>query len=267
VLAVTSPRFDLPYKALAALAVVVAPEREIFDSLANAQWVLLIVVFVLPYLRTPQSKWILSGEITLAVVTGLEGPFVAFALPLYALRLWSAGNPKRTRLLILSMIASVCAIIQLSAVMRFDPFHLIEPAPYDPLVWLYMPVRWLDGVRAAGMLIHHKMLMVVVVVVTIGAAGWLSLRAPYRDLKVGMMLFATLILYSGMYKYRNNVDLFANDRYVYAGVVFFFWFVLCAWGAGRRPAIVVLAVSALVGWNSVRKINEVRPTAAVLWRS
>ena len=266
---ITSPRFDLPYKHLAALGVVAAPMREVFNGLTNTQWVLCIGLFALAFFNRGQLRAkTLVAESGFAVIAGLDGPFAAFILPIYAMQIWRAGENERKRLVILSAIIAVCAIIQISYVAdNLRVFNLIEPKPYDHVLWLIMPSRWLDAVRLASIFVHHQYVLIIAVVIGLPVLLWFSSREPYRSQKVGMILFAGLVLYSGLYKYRNNLELLSNDRYVYAGAVFSFWFLCIASAAshGLRQMFGVSVVVLLICVSTIRRANEIRPTATTPW--
>ncbi len=270
VLVVTSPRLDLPYRGLAALALVATPQREIFDSLANAQWVLMIVVFVMPFLKAHKSRLILLGDASLVVLTGLEGPFVAFVIPIYCWRIYSTTGPDRMRLLLLLPLAAGCAAIQIIIVSQGSHFDLIEPEYYNSLIWIFAPIRWLDGIRAAGIFVHHPLIMTIGSIIMMTGAVALAVRDNFREIKIGMLIFAGSILYAGLYKFRNHVELFSNDRYIYSGSVFFFWYIGCL-AALLKPhrrvasnAVVAILVT-LICWNVGRKVGEYRVGTSTDW--
>lgn len=262
---VTSPRFEFPYRAVAALAVVAVPVSDVFGGLANAQWCLAIALFVLPLLRTG-SSWMLPLEAIVALVLGLEGPLAAFVLPIYAWRIWTCAED-RPRLIVLAAITAWCAAIQILAVARVDVFNLIEPAPYDHIVWLTMPIRWLDSLRLANIFIHHEIVMVSMVIGGAAVTVWFAFKQPYRMFKLSMLMFAGIVLYSGMYKYRNAIVFLSNDRYVYPGAVFAFWFACVAIApmGSRRAKIVVPLLVLLIIHNPIRRFNQFEPKASVAW--
>lgn len=265
---VTSPRFDMPYKTIAALAVVATPIQDsVLAGLANAQWVLPTGIFVLLFCKTPRAPSILAIEAIFIAVAGLDGPLGCFLVPLFAWRAWYVAPPERRRLALLLAILAVTATIQVATIVQhLNVFSLVQPLPYDHIVWITMPLRWIDALRLAG--IFGKFSVgAAIVIFGGGALFWWSLRQPYRDQKLSMIFFAGLILYSGMFKYRHFLYLHDNDRYVYVGSVFFFWF-LCIWAASarREAKIVVVAVAAtLIITSTARRINEPRLTAQIRW--
>lgn len=262
---VTSPRFEFPYRAVAALAVVAVPMSDVFGGLANAQWYLAIAVFVLPLLRSGPPQ-VLLLEAIVALVLGLEGPFAAFVLPIYAWRIWTCAED-RPRLIVLGAITACCAAIQILAIAHVDVFNLIEPVPYDPIVWLTMPIRWLDSLRLANIFVHHQIVMAGIVIAGGAVAVWFAFNRPYRMLKLSMLMFAGIVLYSGMYKYRNAIVFLSNDRYVYAGAVFAFWFACAAIApaSSRRAKIVIPLLVLLMIHNPIRRFNQFEPKASVVW--
>jgi hypothetical protein len=145
-------------------------------------------------------------------------------------------------------------------------FYLIEPHEYDPLLWITIPLRWLDATRIFFRLINFPYLCAVIAVVGGAGIAWFSLQRPYRVFKVTMLIFAATILYSGMLKYRVDLRFGGNDRYVYTGSVFFFWF-LCIWAETSQKwrNVALAAASILIISGISKRLLEYRSPAPVLW--
>lgn len=265
---VTSPRFDFPYKAIAALAVVVTPLQDnIFGGLANAQWILPVALFALAFSKRHRSPAVLVAEMAFAIVAGLNGPLGSFLVPVYAWRAFKADKSERTRLLILTAILIGCAIIQAMAITsNLRVLNMTQPVAYNPIIWITMPLRWIEALRLAG-IFGMSIVGAVLVVAGGGAVLLFAWRPPYRDIKLAMIFFGATILYSGMYKMRHYLYLFANDRYPYVGSVFFFWFLclLADRADGKRRLLVCGLAVLLLITSTARRIDEGRPGASTPW--
>ena len=267
---VTSPRLGLPYKAVAALAVVATPLQDnVFGGLANAQWILPVGLFALAFSSRHRSPVILLAEIAFAVVVGLDGPLGSFLVPVFAWRALQADKAERGRLLILTAVLAACAVIQAASITaNLRVLDLAQPAPYNQVIWITMPLRWIEALRLAG--IFGASIVGAVLVVAGAAAIFLfAFRSPHRDLKLAMIFFSAAILYSGMYKMRHFLYLFANDRYAYVGSVFFFWFLclLADRAVGMRRLLVCGFAVLLLITSTARRIDEGRPQATTPWSS
>lgn len=269
VFVVMSPRFDFPLKPIAALAVVATPMQDnVFGGLANAQWILPLSLFVMAFSRPHPTRTFLFAEIAITIVVGLDGPLGCFLVPIYAIRAALSAGEERRRLIILGLFLSVCAMVQIVWI----GFHLgifnLPAMPYDPWLWLIMPLRWLDTIRLAGIFVHSAAAPAVALAV-IGAALWFAFQQPYKGEKLAMLFFAATILYLGMFKHRHGLYLFTNDRYVYAGSVFSFWF-LCALSSYvtgvRRTAVITIAIAAVVV-STARRAGDNGPAPPVAWAS
>lgn len=265
---VMSPRFDIPLKPIAALAVVATPIQDnVFGGLANAQWILPLALFVLAFCRRHPSRAVLYAEITMVIVIGLDGPLGCFLVPIYALRAALTSGEDRKRLIALGIVVLADATVQIvSIALHLGVFNLAEPMPYDPWLWLTMPLRWFDAIRLAGIFVH-SMAAPAVAFGVIAAAIWFAAQQPYKHLKLAMLFFAAVILYSGMIKFRHGLYMFTNDRYVYVGSVFSFWFV-CLMAdyvnPTRRKFVTTFAI-AMVVVSTGRRIAESRPAPPVPW--
>lgn len=266
---VTSSRFDLPYKAIAALAAVATPASRdsILGALANAQWVLPLGLVVLLFSRASRTWFVLLLEMIFVGVVALEGPLGIFLVPMFIYRSWATKSEERNRLMALTAILIVGSAIQsIFVAKKLGVFDLVQPHEYDPLLWITIPLRWLDAVRFLVDLVGHSLLGAIVVIVAGVGLVWFSLQRPYRTLKITMLIFASAILYSGMFKYRADLNFKGNDRYVYIGSVFFFWF-LCIWATSARNlrSIVVGTAMILIIAGVARRANDHRANAQMPW--
>lgn len=267
---IMSPRFEMPYREIAALAVVCAPAGfEVLGFLVNAQWVLPLGLFVLLFSRPSDSTLIWLIEALFVAFVGLEGPLGTCLLPLYLWRLCSVKGSARLRICILAATLAVTACVQI-AFLRNDlgVFNVVEPHPYRPSLWLTMPVRWLDAIGPLNSgIIGFRRGAIGVVVLGALALIKFSWRAPYRELKLAMLFFATVILYAGMFKYRANLDTIVEEcgRYFFAGSVFFYWFLCIAAATSRTMPHTITAVALVTLINGALVGVSIRPAPALPW--
>ncbi|WP_040771863.1 hypothetical protein, partial [Rhodopseudomonas sp. B29] len=246
---VTSPRLELPYKPLLGIAIVIVPMGyEELGTLTNIQWVLPIGAFALLFMRPPASIAGAVAEAAFLGVTALSGPFSIFLTPLFAARAWMARDAaNRRRLIVLSCIVALGALIQIAVISRNPSIlNLVAPTPYSWTVWVNLPFSQITttfGPRVSqlfradsGAALGLGLLLIAVVL------AWLP---PYRAQKLFMLAFGLAIVLSGMYKFRAALETqYASNRYFYAASVFALWFICCL--SGRRYVRTVFAGLVLV---------------------
>ena len=263
---VMSPRNDLPYKPLLALAVVVSlAGYEVLLTLVNVQWIAPIGVMVLLLMREADKRAVRWLENTFVAVAALTGPFSIFIAPI-SLALYLIE--RRRRLLEFSIILTLGAAIQTTFIgSNLGVFNLIEPKPYDWSLWITAPAGWfLETFRPLNKYFHGPLGAVLVVVAVWPITAWIVWQQPRRWQKAALLAFALAVIYSGMFKYRNNVALY-NGRYVFAGSIFSVWLICCA--AERLQPVLRTTIIALVIFAEIhsfeRVINLERSTVDRHW--
>jgi len=264
----TSPRFDMPYRGLAAIAIVAAPasRQNILGALANAQWVLPLGLIVVLFSRGSKNWFVRVAEVAFTALASLQGPMGCFLMPMFAYRAYTASAEERVRTAILFAVVAAGSLIQIGFVAaNMGVFGLIAPEPYDPLLWITMPIRWFEGIKLDD-LIGHGGFAAIIVIIGAGFTAYYCVQKPDRFLKITLVLFAAMVLYSGMFKYRNHLVFDSNDRYVYAGSIFFFWFICLIAASHERLRYVAVGILALCLFTSVtRRVYEGRPYTEVPW--
>jgi hypothetical protein len=227
---VTSPRLDMPFKPLLAIAVVIVPMGyEELGTITNIQWILPIGAFALMFMEAARSRLVLLGEAAFVALTAFSGPFSIFLTPMYIWRLLAARGADEWRLLMLTAIMALGALTQILIIVN-SPAALNEgvPAPYPWTLWVNLPASHImaDFGIAAGL--FRGVFGAVLGLVCLSGAAVLALRAPYRTQKVFMLLFSLAIAVSGMYKFRAALATqIPEQRYFYSGSIFLFWFICC----------------------------------------
>jgi hypothetical protein len=263
---VTSPRLDLPYKPLLALAVVVdTAGLEVLLTLVNVQWIAPIGVMVLLLMREADNRAVRWLENSFVGITALTGPFSIFIFPI---SLWLYFIERQRRLLEFSIILTVGAAIQATFIgSNWNVFNLTEPKPYHWSLWISAPANWfLETFRPLNEVFSGPLGAALVVVVVLPITAWIVWQQPRRWQKAALLAFALAVVYSGMLKYRNNVALY-NPRYVFAGSIFSVWLICCAaerFQPTLRNAIIALVIFAEIH-TFVHLIKVERGTVDTHW--
>ena len=271
---VQSPRLVL---SLTPLAIVLCPTgQETYGNLTNVQWYLSLAVLALVLMRPSQSKVTTILEAALIAIAGFTGPFVLLLLPLFGVGLlfsWR-DQPVRSRMLILTVVASVTSCVQLytllnSAVdtgMRNLPPTVTGDIPLDMgaaicthtlgslLSWisprLFMglwqaltPVGWL------GFLEIGVFLFVVLS----------TLRSPQlRFERLALLYFGSIVLLTTFYKFKDYLPGLVpgsnGARYFLIPTVTATWLLISAVsepkvGILAKVSLALLLVSTVVGFR------------------
>jgi hypothetical protein len=242
---VTSPRFDMPYKPLLAAAIVVVPAGfEVLMNLVNSQWLYPIGVAMILHMRAPENRLGAFAEYLFVALVGITGPFSIFLCPM-ALALYFAKRERR--LMIFSVILTICAVVQTYYIVRSGGvIDVAVPAPYSWTLWITAPAFGFTRTFSPVNQLFNGYVGVFLVVACIPLAMWMAFRSTYRNQYLTLAAFALFVVYGGMFKSRGDLStLQGNPRYLFAGSVFFIWFLCCA-AAESRQGIRVLILSVVV---------------------
>jgi hypothetical protein len=228
---VTSPRLDMPYKPLLAIAIVIVPMGyEELGTLVNSQWILPIGAVALMFMSPPTSAVVLAGEAVFATLTALSGPFAIFLAPMFAWRAIATRDTKtRRRFLLLAAITCPGAIIDV-LVLALNQFVLSStaPSPYSWTLWVNLPFGQFMTTFGAASELFQGVAGAALGAVLLAVAVALACQPPYRTQKLLMLFFALAIAVSGMYKFRVALATQTqSQRYFYPGAVFALWFICC----------------------------------------
>jgi len=82
-----SPRIQLPFKPLLAIAIVLVPtDGEILMNITNIQWFLLLILILFIIQDKPNTRNQLLLDTIIITLIGLSGPFIVLFLPLFIFR-------------------------------------------------------------------------------------------------------------------------------------------------------------------------------------
>jgi hypothetical protein len=263
---IMSPRLELPYKPLLALAVVVVPAGwEVLLTLCNSQWILPIGVLVVVFMRPSKSRVTQMLELIFVAATGLTGPFSMFFAPITIALYW---HNRQTRTLTFAIIMTVCGLIQ-AGLMLVAPepyaWNAMPTVAYDWSIWITTPLRFMETLMPIHR-IFSGFNEIVILCLSLPLIAWLVLREPNRWFKLSMTSLALMVLYAGMLKYRGDLNtmIYSNQRYIFAGSIFFIW-TLCLNAATFKPilrySLVTLVIVAEInsfarGRNSEKIITD-----------
>jgi hypothetical protein len=242
---VMSPRLDMPYKPLLAVAIVVAPGGyEVLMNLINSQWLYPIGVALILLMRAPETRLGACAEYLFVALVGVTGPFSIFLCPI-ALALYFATRERR--LMIFSVILAICAAVQMTYIVRSGGVaNVVAPALYSHTLWITLPALAFTEIFSPVNQLLKGYVGVFLIVVCIPLASWMVFRSTYRKQNLTLAAFALLIVYSGMIKCRGDLTVIgSHNRYVFAGGIFFVWLLCCA-AAESRQGIRVLILSVVV---------------------
>jgi hypothetical protein len=235
----------MPYKPLLAMAVVVAPGGyEVFMNLINSMWLYPIGVAVMLHMRAPETTLGAFAEYLFVALVGVTGPFSIFLCPI-ALALYFAKRDRR--LMIFSVILAICAVVQTYYIVRSGGVaNVVAPAVYSPILWIILPAVAFTEIFWPVNQLLKGYVGVFLIVVCIALASWMVFRSTYRKQNLTFAAFALLVVYGGMIKARGDLTAIGSyNHYVFAGGIFFVWFLCCA-AAESRQGIRVLILSVVV---------------------
>jgi hypothetical protein len=230
---VTSPRLPLPAKPLLALAVVTVPAGyEELGTLANSQWIFPLGVFALLLMAPSKSRLVFAAEATFVSIFSLTGPFSLLLLPVCGLQIilnQDVPAAARRALILSGLIAAGAAVecIYISKNLETALTPNLAPIPSSWQLWVVLPiVRITDPIGHVILRALGEGPLLPIALIAFGSVAYFALRAPYRQQKVAMLLFAFAIIIAGMIKDRLVLPL-NGMRYYYAAQVFSIWFFCC----------------------------------------
>lgn len=256
----TSPRLDLPFKPLIALAVFSTGQASHIIGIAFSavQWVVPFGAIALLLMRPSNRQAIFVLEIMFLAVVGLTGPFAIFyALP-FVIQAWLLRNDQAQskRMAIFAVVVAGCAALQVLTVFTNLEASLqaSRRAEFDPLArwawaeltnmamqYIFMPVGQyvFNGFNGfvAGLFVTSATITLLML--------YIFRSSRYRAHLIYMLMFAGGVLVSG------SIKVGPQERYVYHLGVFIIWFLCCltdefARTQVRRACVAAIAVLELL---------------------
>lgn len=253
VLKLYSPRLGLPCPLTFALAVALVPHLsgEVFVSLANVQWVLALLLLTVVIQRSAASRSQAVADCAIVLLAGLTGPFIFFALPLLAWKLWR--HRSRWDVPVLAVAAGTAAV-QLWALAGSQ---IDEPGPIQSI-----PGSWgrLLGPKLVGTLFLgpeipytlHPFLLIAAGLLVLAGILLALRRFPEALERAGLCLFFGLaVTAAAFFKFApapgHLVPPEAGARYFFILYVAIVWSLLLVVSTARRlPRALALAALLLI---------------------
>jgi hypothetical protein len=234
VLALFSPRLDLPARPACALAIALIPHTgEAIGNLANLQWVCALGLVWLLLARDASNMRQHVTDGIIALVLGLTGTFSILFAPLFA---WRAWRRRTAASFMQAVLVAITAGIQVWTIANSPP-HLAgqENLTVEAVVWwlgfrllaaLFLPWDW--AMRAPrGVLDVFGVLTVAMLLVTAFLPG------RHRERRLLLVAALVAVLAATIFRMRHELIAFTRlndgDRYLFIPKVLFAWLLISGW--------------------------------------
>lgn len=259
-----------------ALAVVLVPHPggEVFACLANVQWILALLLLAVVLQKSAATAAQAAGDAFIVLIAGLTGPFVFFALPLLAWKLWRqlrSGRGWRLDLAVFG-VAAATAAVQLWAMLH-SSIEAPPPVPAAPDIWIRLVGHRLFGTLLVGPQVTYRLSPVLVAcagLLVLGGILWVLRRSPEAFERAALsLLFAAAVVAGAFIKYAAAPSMLLAwgnaARYFFIPAVVLAWCLLLVL-ATRRGAPRLLASAALAALLSASVLSAFRsPPLDDLW--
>jgi len=254
----------MPYRFLAIavslLYVGIPNSDEVFIDLANIQWHLAIVAFLVLIAGNGQSKKWQVFDIGVLLATGLTGPLGLVLLPVAAIIWWSkrtADNMYKLLALIITAIPQLFSLFVINAGSRVNAQPYASGLKFLKMLTGQIITGGVLGEKHVGMFYNHPLTMIIILIiliyviayVAIKGPAWLKLANLYAGLIIALML-VSLKPYKGFDVWNALTYPGGGQRYWYIPI--FVWLVTLFWLALRgNKALKLLGVIGMLLFLSV----------------
>jgi len=239
-----SPRLNVPGGAFAALALAAVPHTgEVYLTVCNVQWITALGLFALALAADATTPTRRTGELALLAFTGLTGPFVLLALPLFAWRAWTRRSAWSHALL---AVALACAAAHV-------PSLLARTADVTGAAWAPWHHAAVIGRRVVGTLFLGQLPLSATLCAVFAFAVLFALVALLRRRRallpgaLPLLVAALLVLAATGFKARPDTwtlsELVNGDRYFFIPKVILIWLLAAlALTSAPRPRACLFAL-------------------------
>lgn len=237
----TSPRFEIPFSPLCALAVVTNYQGNyVLGSVNNLQWVLPIAACIIILMQPHRSRTVFAAEAVFLAVMSLSGPVSVFMVPAVLLL---AAQRRDTRTITFLLIVGIGALIQIaSVIINFDAALAGNSSTHESLsVILNNPYRKLFS--PLGKFIFSGWAGAAAALCISALLVWTALLKPYRTEKVFILLFSTILFAGEVYKAGIDLDETYGLRYFFIPGTLAVWFVAYATASFSFPYFIAAAAA------------------------
>jgi hypothetical protein len=220
-------------------ALVGVPDNgEIWLTPTNLQWIMACGLPVVLLMSTPAATFVRIQQVVFLILSGLSGPFIILAAPLWALHLWRGWRRREAFPVLLAGLAAALAAVQAAVLMSS---HVMQAA--GGLV---------EAMAGVAKLSRPEMIGAVLV----GATALLAFLAislwprPYRVQRIGFIFFSAAVLLSTAMKFGAEFGGFSplhvGDRYFYVPIVMTAFGMITLLFLRRSPSIRLAPTAGLV---------------------
>ena len=260
VLALFSPRLDLPARPACALAIAFIPHTgEAIGNLTNLQWVCALGLVWLVLARDASTVRQHVTDAVVALVLGLTGTFSILFAPLFT---WRAWRRRTATSLVLAVLVAITAGVQIWTIAHSPP----HPAGQENLtvetvaLWLgfrlpaalFLPGDW--AIRAPRGLLD---VLGVLTAATLLVTAFLPGRHRERRLLLVAALVAVIV--GTIFRARHELTVFAGvnngDRYLFIPKVLVAWLLISGWSQ-----------AGWIRWSTLTACGLLLLTTATHWR-
>jgi hypothetical protein len=260
VLALFSPRLDLPARPACALAIALIPHTgEAIGNLTNLQWVCALGLVWLLLARDASNMRQHVTDGIIALVLGLTGTFSILFAPLFA---WRAWRRRTAASFMQAVLVAITAGIQAWTIANSPP-HLAgqENLTVEAVAWwlgfrlpaaLFLPGDW--AMRAPrGVLDVFGVLTVAMLLVTAFLPG------RHRERRLLLVAALVAVLAATIFRMRHELIAFTRlndgDRYLFIPKVLFAWLLISGWSR-----------AGWIRWSTLTACGLLLLTTATHWR-
>ena len=259
-----------------AVALVPHPGGEIFACLANVQWILALLLLAVVLQKSAATGAEAAGDALLVLCAGLTGPFVFFALPLLAWKLFRLFRLQdiRSRYDLAALgVAAGTAAVQLWALLH-SSIEAPPVTPAEPGIWVRLLGHRLFGTLFVGPQVTYRLspiFMAVAGLLVLGGILWALRRSPEAfERAVLSLLFAAAVVAGAFAKYADAPGLllpWANgSRYFFIPAVVVAWCLLLVLGTARDvPRLLAATALAALLASSVLSLFQSPPLEELWW--
>ena len=260
VLALFSPRLNLPARPACALAIALIPHTgEAIGNLTNLQWVCALGLVWLLLARDANTMRQHVTDGVIALVLGLTGTFSILFAPLFA---WRAWRRRTSASLVLAALVVITAGVQLWTIAHSLP-HPVgkENFTVEKVAWwlgfrlpaaLFLPGEW--AMRTPrGVLDVLGVLTVATLLVTAFLPG------RHRERRLLLVAAVAVVLAATIFRAGHELIAFAGlkngDRYLFIPKVLIAWLLISGWSQ-----------AGWIRWSTLTVCGLLLLTTATHWR-
>ena len=241
---VMSPRFDIPFQPLAALAIVTSYQGiYALGGVANLQWILPIGACAIIFMRPSRSKIAFVAELIFLGLMSLTGPFSVFLAPILLLAAARSGPLRTNRQFAFLLVVGAGAVVQIASMLINIEATLTAGEHVKPMITAVINMPFHQLFSPLGKFVFSGMTGVVATTCLSAFITWSALRAPYRREKSFIVVFSILLFAGAVFKSGIDLNESYGLRYFYIPSVFAVWFTAFATASTPFPNLLAVLIA------------------------